>query len=134
MDASSAISMKTKILFSFLTALIVVGGANAQANYATDMAHSEMSDDLNLCLVAASREGFPYYYRPEARRDCAKAKSTFENYSKISRNNRNLRCANQLSQISFLIWKTEFLGAQRTYNEIAEKVGTIKKVCYNFTS
>ena len=108
------------------------GGANGQANWATDRALSEMSDDLNLCLSAASREGFPYYHRPEAKRDCARAKSTFKAYSQISRNNRNLGCANQLSKISFLIWKAEFLGAQRTYNEIREKVGTIKKVCYNF--
>ena len=49
-----------------------------------------------------------------------------------SRKNRDLDCANQLSQINFLIWKVEFLGAQRTYNEITKKLDTVEKACYNF--
>lgn len=124
--------MKVQILFGFLAGLIVFGGANGKANWDTDRAFSEISDDLSLCLAAASREGFPYYHRPEAKRDCAKAISTFKAYSEISRKNRNLGCANQLSKIDFLIWKVEFLGAQRTYNEVMKKLDTAEKACYNF--
>ena len=124
--------MKSKSLYPFVTALLILSAPRATANYNSDVALSEMRSALGDCLVSASREGFPHYHRPEAEESCNKAKYVFKRYSQISRNNKRIDCANQLSKVNFLLWKTKFLGAERVFNQVESKIKTIEKVCYNF--
>ena len=124
--------MKFKSSFFILAALLALGNPRVFANYDTEVALSEMRSALGECLVSASREGFPYYHRPEAEESCNEAKFVFKRYSQISRKNKTLDCANQLSKFNFILWKTKFLGAERVFDEIESMANTTEKVCYNF--
>jgi hypothetical protein len=83
------------------------------------------------CLAMASREGFPYYDRQEAKPTCDLAKAALLSFEREANKNKQLACSSRIAMISFDIWMIQFLGGPRMETEMMGKMGQLERNCYN---
>ena len=86
---------------------------------------------ISNCLVMASREGFPYYDRPEAMQACDQAKAALLSYGREANKNKQLACSSRIAMISFDMWMIQFLGGPRMETKTMGSMDQLKRNCYN---
>jgi hypothetical protein len=79
----------------------------------------------------ASREGFPYYDRPEAKPACDQAKAVLLSYGREANKNKQLACSSRIAIISFDIWMIQFLGGPRMETRTMGNLDQLERNCYN---
>jgi hypothetical protein len=89
---------------------------------------------ISNCLVMASRKGFPYYDRPEAKPACDQAKAALLSYGREANKNKHLACSSRIAMISFDIWMIQFLGGQRMETKTMGNMDQLERNCYNMSS
>jgi len=90
-----------------------------------------LRESLNKCLVMASRPGFPYYDRPEAKQACDQAKLEFEDFGSDANRNRNLACSSRVPAMVFQLWMIQFLGGPRMETAAIGEMNQLQRSCYN---
>lgn len=86
---------------------------------------------ISNCLVMASREGFPYYDRPEAKQACNQAKTALLSYGREANKNKQLACSSRIAMISFDIWMIQFLGGTRMETRTMGNLDQLERNCYS---
>lgn len=89
---------------------------------------------MELCLLKASRPGFPYYDRPEAKEACDQTKLLLKDFSSEANRNRNLDCSNRAIRLNHNLWMIQFLGEARMRQQTASAISQLRKNCYNMSS
>ena len=114
----------------------ILGLALAFSQLQPAQAHS-LDDPLNpiyqsmrLCLLKASRPGFPYYNRPEASESCNETKSLIKDLAKHANRNRNLRCYNRATILNHNLWMIQFLGGTRMEDQTLTAMENLRRSCY----
>ena len=95
---------------------------------------NEIDTAIEFCLLKASRPGFPYYHRPEAKEACNMAKSFTKELAEVSNRNRNLGCSRRALRMRRNLWMIEFLGEARMRKETEKAVHNLRKACYSNSS
>ena len=90
-----------------------------------------IDQSMELCLLKASRPGFPYYDRPEAAEACTETKKLLKAFAQIANRNRNLACSSRAMSLDFDLWMIQFLGGNRMRTRAKSNIDTLKRNCYN---
>lgn len=119
------------LLHSVLGIAMAISQAQpAQAQSVNDRLN-RIDQSMELCLNKASRPGFPYYDRPEAKEACDETKSLLKAFAKDANRNRNLGCSNRAIALNFNLRMIQFLGEARMRQQTASAVSKLHKNCYN---
>jgi len=89
-----------------------------------------IDQSMELCLLKASRPGFPYYDRPEAADACNETKSLLKAFAQAANRNRNLGCSSRAMRLNFDLWMIQFLGGTRMRTETKSNVDALRRNCY----
>lgn len=93
-----------------------------------------IDQSMELCLLKASRPGFPYYDRPEAAEACNETKKLLKAFAKDANRNRNLACSSRAMSLDFDLWMIQFLGGTRMRNQTEDNLSSLGKNCFNMNS
>lgn len=102
----------------------------AQAQSVNDRLN-RIDQSMEFCLNKASRPGFPYYDRPEAKKACDQTKSLLKAFAKDANRNRSLGCSNRAIALNYDLRMIQFLGEARMRKQTASAVNQLRKNCYN---
>lgn len=100
----------------------------AQAKPSDDLLN-RVNQSMELCLDKASRPGFPYYHRPEAKEACDKTKSLLMFIAKDANRSRNLGCSNRALSLSHDLWMIQFLGESRWRTQAISALSNLETSC-----
>lgn len=93
-----------------------------------------IDQSMELCLLKASRPGFPYYDRPEAAEACNETKSLLKAFAQVANRNRNLACSSRAMSLDFDLWMIQFLGGSRMRATTKSNLVELRRSCYNMDS
>lgn len=93
-----------------------------------------LNQSVQNCLQSASRQGFPYYDRPEALVPCRKTKALLNEFGRNANRNRNLACSSRIAALEFDLWMIQFIGGTRMRDETNEDMTQLKRNCVNMDS
>ena len=111
-------------------AMAIVQAQPAQAQSVNDRLN-RIDQSMEFCLYKASRPGFPYYDRPEAKEACDETKSLLRAFAKDANRNRNLGCSNRAIALNFDLRMIQFLGEARRREQAITALEYLRKSCYN---
>lgn len=93
-----------------------------------------LDQSMQLCLLKASRPGFPYYDRPEASEACDETKALLHAFGREASRNRHLGCSSRIAALDFDLWMIRFLGGVRMKDRAQDDLRQLARNCYNMNT
>jgi hypothetical protein len=95
---------------------------------------TRLNQSMDLCIITASRPGFPYYDRPEAEQACQQTKVLLQRFGREANRNRNLGCSSRIAGLHFDVWMIQFLGGKRMQAAVDQNMKQLARNCFNMDS
>ena len=122
------LSQRSLGLLGLLSSLVCMDAVKAES---VNDRLSNLNQSMQLCISAASRPGFPYYDRTEAKQRCQQSKELLHKFKQEANYNRSLGCASRIAVLDFDLWKIQFLGGKRMQSEVDDAFSQLQKNCFN---